>query len=87
MKVKIGRDFYDKKNGVIYTGGEVADVKREVALWMVRHSLAHIIPNVKAGRSVNIRNNKNKKKDKDKKDKAIEETLVNNTQITNAKNK
>ena len=82
MKVKIGRDFYDKKNDVIYTGGEIADVKKEVALWMVKHSLAHIIPNVRAGRSVNIRNNNKKNKDK-----AIDETLVENTQITNAKNK
>ena len=84
MKVKIGRDFYDKKNDRIYTGGKTEDVTKEVAEWMVRHSLAHIIPNVKAGRSVNIRNDKNRNK---KKNKAIEETLVNNTQITNAKNK
>jgi len=58
MKVKIGRDFYDKKNDRIYEEGEIATVNKEIGLWIVRENLGHIIPNVRAGRSVNIRNNK-----------------------------
>ena len=54
MKVKIGRDFFDKKNDVIYTKGELADVKEETALWMVRNSLGYIIPNVQINRPVKI---------------------------------
>lgn len=46
MKVKIGRDFYDKKEDIIYSKGEVADVTKEKAYWMVKHSLGYIIPNV-----------------------------------------
>ena len=54
MKVKIGRDFFDKKNDVIYAKGEIADVKEETALWMVRNSLGYIIPNVQINRPVKI---------------------------------
>ena len=54
MKVKIGRDFYDKKNDTIYAKGEITDVKEETALWMIRHSLGYIIPNVQIDRSVKI---------------------------------
>lgn len=54
MKVKIGRDFFDKKNDVIYTKGEIADVKEETALWMVRNSLGYIIPTVQVNRPVKI---------------------------------
>jgi len=74
MKVKIGRDFYDKKNDIVYTGGEIADVNKETALWMVRNSLGYIIPNVKAGRpvSINSRNiEKAKAIEKSRKDKMM----------------
>ena len=67
MKVRIGRDFYDKKNDIVYTNGEIADVNKEAALWMVRNSLGYIIPNVRAGRPVSINNKDNEKT------KAIEE--------------
>ena len=81
MKVKIGRDFYDKKNDIIYTGGKVEDVKEETALWMVRNNLGHIIPNVRAGRSVGI----NKKRTE--KTKAIEESQKKDRMVRNTKNK
>lgn len=61
MKVKIGRDFYDKKNDRIYQEGEIETVNTDVAEWIVRNGLGHIIPNVKAGRSVNINNNRKRK--------------------------
>lgn len=66
MKVRIGRDFYDKKNDVVYTNGEVADVKKETALWMVRNNLGYIIPNVRVGRSVSINSKAIEKPQKDK---------------------
>ena len=81
MKVKIGRDFYDKKNDRIYTGGEVADVKKETALWIMRNSLGHIIPNVRAGKRVSINNKKTEKQ------KAIEESQKKDRMIKDAKNK
>lgn len=81
MKVKIGRDFYDKKNDIIYTGGKVEDVKEETALWMVKNNLGHIIPNVRAGRSVSINNKKTKKA------KAIEESDKEDRMMRNTKNK
>ena len=81
MKVKIGRDFYDKKNDCIYTGGEVATVNKETALWIMRNSLGHIIPNVREGRPVGI-NNKNTEKTK-----AIEESQKKDRMIRNTKNK
>jgi len=68
MKVKIGRDFYDKKNDTIYAKGEIADVKEETALWMVRHSLGYIIPNVRIDRPVKINSIKTER------EKAIEES-------------
>ena len=58
MKVRIGRDFYDKKNDRIYEDGEIATVNKEVGLWIVRNSLGYIIPNVRVGRSVSIKNDK-----------------------------
>ena len=58
MKVKIGRDFYDKKNDRIYTSGETETVNKDVADWIVRNNLGYIIPNVRFGRPVNIKNNK-----------------------------
>jgi len=58
MKVRIGRDFYDKKNDRIYTGGEIATVNKEVGLWIVRNNLGFIIPNVMAGKPVSINDNK-----------------------------
>ena len=54
MKVKIGRDFYDKKHDIVYTNGQVADVNNDVADWIVRNSLGWIIPNVVVGRPVGI---------------------------------
>jgi len=54
MHVRIGRDFFDKRNDVIYAKGEIADVKEETALWMVRNSLGYIIPNVRINRPVKI---------------------------------
>ena len=58
MKVRIGRDFYDKKNDRIYTGGEVANVNKEIGLWIVRQNLGHVIPTVRYGRHVSINNSK-----------------------------
>ena len=58
MKVRIGRDFYDKKNDRIYANGDIETVNKEIANWIVRNNLGHIIPNVKAGRSVSINNEK-----------------------------
>lgn len=69
MKIRIGRDFYDKKNDIVYTNGEVADVTKETALWIVRNSLGYIIPNVAVGRPVNI------EKKETEKTKAIEESV------------
>ena len=63
MKVKIGRDFYDKKNDRIYTSGKIETVNKDVADWIVRNNLGYIIPNVRFGRPANI---KNKKKGKAK---------------------
>lgn len=80
MKVRIGRDFYDKKNDTVYTNGQIADVKKETALWMVRNSLGYIIPNVRVGRPVNIG------KDKTEKTKAIEESQKDKM-MRNVKNK
>lgn len=54
MKVRIGRDFYDKKNDVIYSQGEITDVKEETALWIVRNSLGCIISNVRMDRPAKI---------------------------------
>jgi hypothetical protein len=68
MKVRIGRDFFDKKNDTVYTNGEIADVNKETALWMVRNSLGYIIPNVRVGRPVSIG------KKETEKTKAIEES-------------
>ena len=68
MKIRIGRDFYDKKHDVVYTNGEIADVNNDVADWIVRNSLGYIIPNVAIGRPVGI----NKKEIE--KTKAIEES-------------
>lgn len=68
MKVRIGRDFYDKKHDTVYTNGEVADVNKEIALWMVRNGLGYIIPNVRVGRPVGINKNETEK------EKAIEES-------------
>ena len=81
MKVKIGRDFYDKKNDRIYTGGKIETVNKETALWMVRNSLAHIIPNVRIGRPVSINNKKTEKT------KAIEESQKEDRMIRSTKNK
>lgn len=58
MRVKIGRDFYDKKHDIVYTNGEIADVTNETALWIVRNSLGWIIPNVEVGKPVKIDNGK-----------------------------
>ena len=58
MKVRIGRDFYDKKNDRIYAGGEIATVNKEIGLWIVRNNLGYVVPNVRAGRHVSIDNNK-----------------------------
>lgn len=69
MKVRIGRDFFDKKNDVVYTNGQIADVNKETALWMVRNSLGYIIPNVRVGRPVDINKNKTERT------KAIEESV------------
>ena len=69
MKVRIGRDFFDKRNDVIYTKGEIADVNEETALWMVRHSLGYIIPTVQVNRPVNINSIKTERT------KAIEESV------------
>lgn len=80
MKVRIGRDFYDKKNDIVYTNGEIADVNKEAALWMVRNSLGYIIPNVRVGRPVSI-NNKDTEKTK-----AIEEPQKDKM-MRNVKNK
>ena len=66
MKVKIGQDFYDKKNDTVYTNGEIADVKNETALWIVRHNLGHIIPNVKIEKPVKKNNKAIGKSRKDK---------------------
>jgi hypothetical protein len=74
MRVRIGRDFYDKKNDIVYTGGEIADVNKETALWMVRNSLGYIIPNVQEGKPVNINSKeirKTKAIDKSRKDKMM----------------
>lgn len=68
MHVRIGRDFYDKKHDTVYTNGEIADVNKETALWMVRNSLGYIIPNVRVGRPVSI------VKKETEKTKAIEES-------------
>lgn len=80
MHVRIGRDFYDKKHDTVYTNGQVADVNKEIALWIVRNSLGYIIPNVRVGRPVNI-NSKNIKKTK-----AIEESQKDKM-MRNVKNK
>ena len=61
MKVRIGRDFYDKKNDRIYTSGEIETVNKEIAEWIVRNNLGYVIPNVRAGRRVSINNNKKEK--------------------------
>jgi len=68
MKVRIGRDFYDKKNDTIYEAGEVVSVNKEVGVWIIRNNLGYIIPNVKAGKKVSINNRKTEKA------KAIEES-------------
>lgn len=68
MKVKIGRDFFDKKNDVVYAKGEIADVNNETALWMVRNSLGYIIPTVQTNRPVKINSIKTERT------KAIEES-------------
>jgi len=81
MKVKIGRDFYDKKHDIVYTEGKVEDVTKETALWMVRNSLAYIIPNVREGRPVNINNNPIKKKkaiEESRKDKMMRKDTIKN---------
>ncbi len=80
MKVRIGRDFYDKKNDTVYTNGQIADVKKETALWIVRNSLGYIIPNVRVGRPVSI-NSKNTERTK-----AIEESQKDKM-MRNVKNK
>ena len=80
MKIRIGRDFYDKKNDIVYTNGEVADVTKETALWIVRNSLGYIIPNVAVGRPVNI------EKKETEKTKAIEES-VKDKMMRKSKNK
>jgi len=81
MKVKIGRDFYDKKHDTVYTNGEIADVNKEIALWIVRNSLGYIIPNVKVGKPVNI-NSKNIEKikaiEKSRKDKMMRKNKIIN---------
>ena len=69
MKIKIGRDFFDKRNDIVYTGGEIADVNEETALWMVRNSLGYIIPNVAIGKPVGI------DKKEAERTKAIEESV------------
>jgi len=69
MKIKIGRDFFDKRNDIVYTGGEIADVNEETALWMVRNSLGYIIPNVRVDRPVKINSIKTERT------KAIEESI------------
>jgi len=61
MRVRIGRDFFDKRNDVIYAKGEIADVKEETALWMVRNSLGYIIPNVRINRPVKINSEETKR--------------------------
>ena len=82
MKVRIGRDFYDKKNDVVYTGGRIEDVNNETALWIVRNGLGYIIPNVAVGKSVNI------DKKETEKTKAIEESVKDKMmRKTNIKNK
>ena len=58
MKVRIGRDFYDKRNDRIYAGGEIATVNKEIGLWIVRNNLGHVIPTVRYGRHVSINNNR-----------------------------
>jgi len=69
MKVRIGRDFYDKKRDIVYTNGEIADVNNDVADWIVRNSLGWIIPNVRVDRPVKINSIKTEKT------KAIEESV------------
>ena len=81
MKVKIGRDFYDKKNDVIYQQGQIATVKKEIGLWMVRNNLGHIIPNVRVGRPVKIDNKKSEKS------KAMEESQIEDRMLRGTKNK
>jgi len=82
MRVRIGRDFYDKKHDIVYTNGQVADVNNDVADWIVRNSLGYIIPNVRVGRPVSI-NNKDTEKTK-----AIEESVKDKMmRKTNIKNK
>lgn len=72
MKVRIGRDFYDKKNDIVYSAGEIADVTKETALWMVRNGLGYIIPNVKEGEPVNLDNEiENKALKKSRKNKMV----------------
>ena len=81
MKVKIGRDFYDKKHDIVYTEGKVEDVTKETALWMVRNSLAYIIPNVREGRPVHINNKPIKKKkaiEESRKDKMMRKDTIKN---------
>lgn len=81
MKVRIGRDFYDKKNDTIYTAGEVASVNNDVGTWIIRNNLGHIIPNVKVGKKVSINNRKTEKS------KAIDESQKEDRMVRNAKNK
>jgi len=69
MRVRIGRDFYDKKHDIVYTNGQVADVNNDVADWIVRNSLGWIIPNVTVGKPVSINKNETEKT------KAIEESV------------
>ena len=61
MKVKIGRNFFDKRNDVIYAKGEIADVNSETALWMVRNGLGYIIPTVQVNRPVKINSEETEK--------------------------
>jgi hypothetical protein len=81
MKVKIGRDFYDKKNDRIYASGDIETVNKEVAKWIVRNNLGHIIPNVRVGRPVKINNKKSEKR------KAIEESEKEDRMVRTTKNK
>jgi len=69
MRVRIGRDFYDKKRDTVYTNGEIANVNNDVADWIVRNSLGYIIPNVAVGKPVSI------DKKETEKTKAIEESV------------